>query len=170
MALPVKFIPKNANIEPTTKLLRIWNGVKMKPEGTARIVIKNPKSQKKHSAEFVIVKDDMIPLIGARTAQQMKLITVNNDNFIKTSPPKQFKQPEVMQLGSTEEVLKKFEDVFSRPLGTLPGEVHIDTDLDIKPVITPPRRIPAALKEALEKELKRLVELAVLAPVENPTS
>ena len=146
-----------------------WNGAEMKPEGTARIVIKNPKSQKKYSAEFVIVKGDMIPLIGARTAQQMKLITVNDNNFIKTSPPKQFKQPKVMQLGSTQEVLKKFEDVFSRPFGTLPGEIHIDTDPAIKPVITPPRRIPAALKEPLEKELKRLVELAVLEPVENPT-
>ena len=29
--LPAKLITKNVNIEPTMKLLRMWNGAKMKP-------------------------------------------------------------------------------------------------------------------------------------------
>ena len=66
----------------------------------------------------------------------MKLITVNEDNFVTTSPPGS-KQAEVKLLNTSEEVIKRFSDAFDRPLGTFPGKV---------PVIIPPRRIPTAQK------------------------
>ena len=70
---------------------------------------------------------------------------------------------------TAEELIKQYSDVFDRPLGTLPGEVHLEVDSSAKPVITPTRRVPTALKDDLKKELNRYVGQEILAPVEEPT-
>jgi len=70
--------------------------------------------------EFVVVESDLTPLIGARAAQEMELITVNNENFIMTSPPSQRNELQVKQV-TAEELIKQYSDVFDHPLGTLPG-------------------------------------------------
>ena len=156
-------------IKSTTKTLRIWNGSQLKPIGTARIIMRNPKTRKKYSVEFVVVESNLTPLIGARAAQEMELITVNDENFIMTSPPPHRRnKPQVKQI-TAEELIKRYSDVFDRPLGTLPREVHLEVDHSIKPVITPTRRVPTALKEDLRDKLTRYVEQGILAPVEEPT-
>ncbi|PFX25191.1 Retrovirus-related Pol polyprotein [Stylophora pistillata] len=71
-------------IKSTTKTLRMWSGSHVKPIGTARINMHNPKTRKKYSVEFVVIQKDLTLLIGARAAQQMELITVNDENFIMT--------------------------------------------------------------------------------------
>ena len=58
----------------------------MKPLGTTRLKVTNPKTGKKYSIEFVVVPDDLTPLLGARTAQQMELITVHKDHFVSVPP------------------------------------------------------------------------------------
>ena len=155
-------------IKATTKTLRMWNGSQVKPIGSARIILRNPKTRKKYSVEFIVVESDLTPLIGARAAQEMELITVNDENFIMTSPPPRANEPQVKQI-TAEELIKQYSDVFDRPLGTLPGEVHLEVDSSAKPVITPTRRVPTALKDDLKKELNRYVEQEILAPVEEPT-
>ena len=70
-------------IAATSKTLRMWNGSEVKPTGTTRIVLRNPKTRNKYSVEFVVVDIDLAPLIGARVAQQMALITVHDDNFTR---------------------------------------------------------------------------------------
>ena len=57
----------------TDKKLRMWNGTEVSPKGTARAIVKNPKNGRKYSVEFVIVEEDLTPLIGAQAAQHMKL-------------------------------------------------------------------------------------------------
>ena len=139
-------------IKWTTKTLQMWNGSQVKPIGTARIILCNPKTRKKYSVEFVVVESDLTPLIGTRAAQEMELITVNDENFIMTSPPPRRNELQVRQI-TAEELIKQCSDVFDRPLGTLPGEVHLEVDNSVKPVITPTRRVPKALKDKLKEEL-----------------
>ena len=69
----------------------------------------------------------------------------------------------------TEELVKQHSDLLDRPLGTLPGQVHLEVHRSITPVITPTRRVPIALKDDLSKELNRYVKKVILAPVEEPT-
>ena len=76
-----------SHITPSNKTLKMWNGTDLKPLGVTRLKVKNPKTQKKYSIEFVVVPDGLTPLIGARTAQQMELITVQQDNFVTVPPP-----------------------------------------------------------------------------------
>ena len=54
--------------------------------------------------EFLVVAKNLTPLIGARAAQQMGLITVNRENFKFTKPPKRFRS-EVKSVKTTEEIV-----------------------------------------------------------------
>ena len=118
--------------------------------------------------EFIVVESDLTPQIGAKAAQEMELITVSDENVIMTFPLARANEPQVKQI-TAEELLKQYSHVFDHPLGTLPGEVHLEVDSSAIPVITPTRRVPTALKDDLKKELNRYVGQEILAPVEEPT-
>ena len=155
-------------IAATNKTLWMWNGSEVKPIGTTRIVLRNPKTRKKYSVEFAVVDSDLTPLNGARVTQQMALIYVHDDNFITVSPPWRQSEPQVKQI-TVEELVKQYDDIFNRQLGTFPGEVHLEVDDSVKPVIIPTRRVPTALKDSLRDELDRYTKLGIIAPVEEPT-
>ena len=55
------------------------------------------------------------------------------------------------------------------PLGTLAEEVHLEVNTEVRPVITPSRRVPAALRLKFEDEIDRLQNLGVITPVSEPT-
>ena len=77
----------NSVVTPTTKRLVMWNKTEITPMGATRVVLRNAKNRKKYSVEFVVVKENLTSLIGAHAAQHMKLITVNQENFVTKSPP-----------------------------------------------------------------------------------
>ena len=159
--LPLKYVGDCA-IKPSKKSLRMWNGTNVTPVGSTRVIVRNPKNHKRYSIEFVVVRETFTPLIGARAAQQMKLININNSNFITASPTRP-SQPQVHQLTSTENIVQEYTDIFEREVGSLPGTVHLETEDNASPVIIPPRRVPTALKTQLKEELDKYVKLGVLA-------
>ena len=53
-------------------------------------------------------------------------------------------------------------------MGTLYNTHHIENEYNVTPVVTPVRKIPLALKPKLEKELKRMVDLDIIKPVQKP--
>jgi len=69
--LPECNVPKTSQISPTTKQLTMWNGTKLMPVGVCRVLLKNPRNRKNYSFEFVVVKENLMPLIGLSAAQQM---------------------------------------------------------------------------------------------------
>ena len=75
--LPLKYVGDCA-IKPSKKSLRMWNGTNVTPVGSTRVIVRNPKNHKRYSIEFVVVRETFTLLIGARAAQQMKLIKINN--------------------------------------------------------------------------------------------
>jgi len=76
--LPVNYAPY---IHPTCKKLTMWNGNQFTPLGVRRTKLQNPKNNKRYNVEFVVVEGDRTPLIGLSAAEQMKLITVNDDKL-----------------------------------------------------------------------------------------
>ena len=112
-------------------------------------VMSNRKTRKKYSLEVVVVNRNLTPLIGARVAQQMGLITVLHDeNFIMALPPSKTSEPQIKQR-TVKELIKQYSVVFNRLLGAFPGEAHLEVNDSIKPVITSTRRVPTALKDHL---------------------
>ena len=82
-----KYHTTRSQATPSNKTLKMWNGTEMKTLGTIRLKVTNPKTGNKYSIEFVVVHDDLPPLLGARTAQQTELITVHDDYFVSVPPP-----------------------------------------------------------------------------------
>ena len=63
----------------------MWNKTELKPLGTCRVKLRNPKLDKKYSVEFVIVEQGLTPLLGLTALLHMNLITVNNENFMQVA-------------------------------------------------------------------------------------
>ena len=157
--LPVKHIDLTHNkLEESDITLKMWNNSTKDVMGKTRVVLRNPKNRRYYSVEFQVVDSEFTPLLSRRAAEQMKLITVNYQNFkqlhsITTNTP-----PE-----------EEFKDVFEDKLGTFPGEVHLKVNKNVKPVKCPLRTVPQATKPLMKKELDRLVKIGAIAPITEPT-
>ena len=99
-----------------------------------------------------------MPVLGANACQQMDLITVNKEDI-----------RQVTALENKVDLIDEYKDVFNDDVGCFPGEVHIETDPTVQPVISPPRKVPFALKPRLKIELGNLTAKGVIAPVTEPT-
>ena len=55
-------------------------------------------------------------------------------------------------------------------IGTLKNIHHIEIKDNVTPVVTPVGKIPLALKPKLEKELKCMVDLDIVEPVQKSTN
>ena len=163
----VKFqVDSDASV--TTKTLLMWNDTTLKPLGSCRLILHNPKNKKKFSVEFLVVDRQLTPLIGAKAAQQMDLITVNTQNFKIAEPPER-PRTGVRSVQTDDEIVAGYPEVFQRELGALPGTVHLEVEQGATPVVTPPRRVPTSLRKSLKEELDRLQQLEVRAPINEPT-
>ena len=138
--IPVRFVADN-NLQRTTKTLQMWNETTLNPLGSYQIILKNPKNKKKFSVEFLVVDKQMTPLIGAKAAQQMGLITVNTQNF-KITKPLERPRAEVKSVQTTEEIITHYPEIFQWELGILPGTVHLEVEQGATPVVAPPHRVP----------------------------
>ena len=154
-----RYIP-NVMLEESSMTLQMWNNMTTKTIGKTRLIVRNSENNKKYNIEFQVVKEERTPLIGRKAAEDMKLITVNYDNF--------------KQLNSVSEkdILSEFCDVISvddNSLGTLPGTVHFTTDVTVDPKVVSPKRVPVGLKEKLKVKLQNLVKNGVIQEVDEPT-
>jgi hypothetical protein len=67
-----------------------------------------------------------------------------------------------------DELIKDYGDVF-KGLGKLLKAHHIQLDPFVEPVVHPPRKVPAALREQVRAEVDRMVNLGVIAKQDEPT-
>ena len=67
-----------------------------------------------------------------------------------------------------EQILKEYADCFGG-IGCFQGGYHIKLDPTIPPVVHPPRRIPAVLRDSLQVEFKKLVQQEITTKVDKPT-
>jgi len=84
-----------------------------------------------------------------------------------TSPPQSPSSP--TKRLTEDDVITKFDDLFDGTLGHLEGDVHLDVDTDVAPVQMPLRRLPVALRDRVEAELRQMVKDDVFTPVTTPT-
>lgn len=108
----------------------------LKPRGVARLKVKNPKTQKKYSIEFVVVPDGLTPLTGACTARQMELITVHQDNFVTVPPPHKQLCEDIRKIETADKLVRRH----------VPGTVHLQIDENAELSIMPSHRVLTALK------------------------
>ena len=104
---------------------------------------------------FIIADINSQPIIGLKSSTNLDLIR-RIDNIKQVN---KFRVPPY---------LREFGDCFGS-LGCFSKVHHIHTDPDIKPSVNPPRRVPIALESKLYDELRRMIKLKVITPVEEPT-
>lgn len=136
----------------TKSTLNTWNNARYQPLGESRVVIKNPASNKKFNVNFIICHNNFTPILGLKASEQMKLISVNSDNFERVNS-----------------ISSEFNELFNNELGTLSGEQSLKIKADATSMIMPNRKVPVSLKEPLLNELNRMLKLGVIAKVEEPT-
>lgn len=78
--LPAKNVNKE-DIKATKRVLKMWNKTELNTEGTCSVTIRNPRNRRKYSINFIVVEEDVTPLLGAKVIRQMGLIEVHEDNF-----------------------------------------------------------------------------------------
>ena len=108
--LPHKYLPSNARTEPTDIKLRMWNKTEISALCTAEIVLKNPKNKKKHNVRFIVVKENLTPLLGWKTCEELKLININSENIKRVNKIDE------------QSIIDKHKTVFNDELGCISGE------------------------------------------------
>ena len=81
--LPDDYLPAGTVMAETKKKLRMYSKDVVPVLGTCKLHVKNPKNGRKYLVPFYVVRavSSQLPLIGSRTGQQMRLITVNYENI-----------------------------------------------------------------------------------------
>ena len=158
--LPRKFLPWDTEIKKTSLKLTTYTKTNLKVLGVAKVSLRNPKNKKKYRAEFAIIDEDYTPLLGSSMAQQMGLITVQQENILQVK--------ESYQELNMERIAATYPDVF-QGLGCMEGALHLEVDESALPSIMPPRRVPLALKKRLKEELARLEKASVIKKEEWQT-
>ena len=152
-----------ADLEKTNKVLVMWNQAKVKPVGQCRLLVKNPQNNKKYAVRFIVVKEQLTPLLGANAVQKMNLLTVHSENFRSVH--------QVHDESSYPEFVSEFrKDVFSDTLvGEFEGQGRLKVDPEAETHVARGWKVPFAVKPSLKAELDRLQNLGVIIPVDQPT-
>ncbi|KAK3769869.1 hypothetical protein RRG08_036917 [Elysia crispata] len=151
---------KREDIRPTIKRLTQYNGETLKTARVVRTDLYNPKMKREYETEFVVLKGDYQPVLGAKTAVELGLIDINTNKFDRVS----------LVTKKGENLVREFHVVFSEDkIGTLPGVQHLKTDEQVLPVIQPSRRIPISIRSRLKAELQKMEKQGVIAKVDKPT-
>lgn len=135
-------------------VLKAFGGSSLKSLG--RTVIACAHGGGKYKLVFHVVDFEQPPLLSKNTCMQLKLIQVCY-TVCKQQGPDAAKQ-----------ILDEHPDVFEG-LGRLEGDVHLEIDGSIKPVIQQPRRIAVTLREELRQALSEMEQQGIIAEQKEHT-
>ncbi|XP_036327169.1 uncharacterized protein LOC118739769 [Rhagoletis pomonella] len=127
--------------------IRTFSGEKLEVVGTTNLKFKY--ANKTFEAIFYILKMSCKNVIGLPTAKDLELIKMVNE--IKS-----------------EDLLEKYAEMFSG-LGVLKRKCGLQLKEGSIPTVDASRRIPFSLYEPLKRELKRMMDINVIEPVEGTT-
>ena len=122
-------VSKETKIMPTTQMITLYDGSRVKPCGKCRVKVTNPRIEKTYDVEFVVIQDAQNSILGLATVQQMGLLTVHH---------------EMIQKSTHTQCSRSIIQCLRRQL-VLGNDLHLDVDLSVKPVQMPVRRIPVAI-------------------------
>ena len=123
--------------------------------------------------EFYVVQTDSLPVLSLRGCLDLKLIELiySADNETEASYVKNSVNASDNTKGtdqSIDSMLQEYADVF-KGIGQFPSEHTIRLTDNAEPKVYPPRRVPIAMQEKFKAELKRMQDLDVIVPVDEPT-
>ena len=104
---------------------------------------------KKIPGLFIITDDNILPILGLHTSEELRLIKLVN------------------AITSSKEMVSKYADCFG-DIGCLQNEYHMEVDPNISPVISPPRKIPHFNPTKI-KSRNRMLKMNIIQQVSEHT-
>ncbi|CAH8560353.1 unnamed protein product [Dicrocoelium dendriticum] len=153
--LPEKYC-KGVRCEETQKCLKMWNGSRLQPKGIVILETVNPKEGTEHPLEFLIVSEDLMPILGIDSIQRFGFVSFNHERFVHACDVEA-------------DIFDKYSSVFDGGVGMFEGPAHLSLNELATPVALPARKVPIALREKFLNELQRLCSLGVISKVDEPT-
>ena len=129
--------------------LSTYTNSKIPVIGKCSLTLKHKKDH--FDVSLIAVDSKSVPILGLSTSERLNLI----------------KRISAIN-ASYEQFLSEFSDCFGET-GTLKNTPHTEIKDNVTPVVYPVRKILLALKPTQEKELKRMVDLDIIEPVQKPT-
>ena len=126
------------NIVPKEITLVMHDHSKRKALGSARLKVEHKGN--KHELNFVIVDQEVTPLLGLKSSQGMGLVKImvpGVDTPVNNVVAAPKIESAVSENVTNDPVLSPFADVF-QGIGCLPGEYNIQLNKDVQPVVHPP--------------------------------
>lgn len=157
-------------LSETSLVLSSYTNQPIKPLGKLKVQV-TYENKTKLLTLYVIAKGAN-PLMGRDWIRDLGVVIKIPHSLASNKVDKEVKQTmgSISDLESKvrSEIYQKFPEVFTDNLGCYKGE---PAGLELKQNVTPkflkPRPIPFALKEKVEAEIDRLVEIGILTPVSN---
>ncbi|XP_063956518.1 uncharacterized protein K02A2.6-like [Lytechinus pictus] len=161
--LPQKYLKEEDVVQSANIRLSMWNKATTQAIGKCKVITRNPATGKKYKVEYIVVKEDLPPLLSKTTGEKMQIITVHYDSLelVRSIVPK-----DIAEISPD-----KYPDVFSSSsIGTLPGSpVHLTVTDDAMPTVCPARIIPESLKGKVKDALDDLQAKDIIEEVSSPT-
>ena len=138
---------KHGPLQHSNARLTAYNGERLPVAGKAQFSC--TVKEKTKLLEFQVVDMQAKPILGLASCEALNLIQL------------------VDIIGDEE--LVSFADVF-KGLGEMEDDYTIRVDQSVRPVVHASRKVPAALRDELKKELQRMEKERVIEKVDHPTA
>lgn len=144
------------NMRPSKKCLFAFGGNNIMIHGEIDMLLKAKVAGKntKYQVTFQIVHTPHIPLLSCKACTKMGLVKFCKEVRCDNS--------------ETLNIIKKYDSVFNGQ-GSFSGEVNLEIDESVSPVIQKARRVPVALRQPLKEEIRRLEEQGIIIKEEKHT-
>ena len=175
--LPSSILPsigkRTSDLRPPRSSLRMFDRTELRTVGMLTADLTHPRTKTVISVEFYVTEREE-PILGIDACRRLDMLRIVEENIcevVETSPSSRHtsaRQPTADRITESD-VFDRFGDLFDGKLGLLEGEVHLEIDPNVAPVKMPLRRIPVAMRDRVEAELRKMVDDDVIAPVSRPT-
>lgn len=153
---------KNISFSETRTVIEVFGGGKLMPLGKVTLrVFKNFDEKECFQLEFIIIKEQVRPILGLNSLIKLSMMNNININTIKTEKE--------CNNNNKEKIININNELF-QGVGEFKSPLQLRIQSGVEPVVRPPRRVPNALMKRLEDKLEALVKHKVLARVEHPKS
>ena len=155
-----KVIQRNEKLYKPHKQVKLvaFGGAMIMPVGAVTLHCR--LNEQPYDLQFQVVNESVHSILGLKDSLRMKLVTFGKEVYhIDTVQGKNMSQ----------RVFEEYADLFRDEVGDLPVTYSMKVNPEVTPVVNPPRRLPVAMKERVEKELQRMQAQGVIESVDEPT-
>ncbi|XP_018495621.1 uncharacterized protein K02A2.6-like [Galendromus occidentalis] len=167
--VPISQVPQarlNTTIRPT---LRVYDKKTLRSLGKTKITLTQLKTGKKHEVEFVVVREELQPILGRFTSEKLGILSVDYSQIDSVTEHMSGAGKESDSEKKIRQLVRLYPGVFDGELGMFPGEVRLAVKPHAVPSCNVSCSVPPHLRSQLKQKLEQLIKREVIERVDHPT-